>query len=105
MNDPALDSTGPGVLEENMPYLVTAKLGGLELRDGTLATDKMHKLEKGVSVLFEHCPAGYTPPGDAQIEVLVAGPPKANPAPIPMEVTPPATEEPAPIKRHRKHRE
>jgi len=90
-----------------MPYLVTAKRGGLELRDGSTAADKMHKLEVGVPVLFKNLPCGYTPPGDNQISVVVAPErcediPAEAPVPIPMEITPVA--DVVQIKRHRKHK-
>jgi hypothetical protein len=48
-----------------------SKYAQIELRDGTLASDKMHKLVPGVPAIFSQCPPGYTPPGDSQVEVIV----------------------------------
>jgi hypothetical protein len=86
-----------------MAYLVTAKRGGIELRDGSTAADPMHKLIEGVPVLFHHMPAGSQLPGDGQIKIVVAPErcediPEVAPVPMPMEVTP------EPVKRHKKHK-
>ena len=86
-----------------MAYLVTAKRGGLELRDGSTASDPMHKLVEGVPVLFQHMPCGYRLPGDGQVGIVEA---KTAPAPIPMDVTPTPMAEglvlAVPVKRHKK---
>jgi hypothetical protein len=55
-----------------MPYLVTAKRSGIELRDGSTASDPMHKLIKDEPVLFHNLPCGYRVPGDCQVGITEA---------------------------------
>jgi hypothetical protein len=74
-------------------YLVTAKRGGIELRDGSTAADPMHKLNVGEPVLFHNIPCGYRVPGDGQVSVVVAPErcediPAVAPVPMPSEDTP-----------------
>jgi hypothetical protein len=72
-----------------MAFLVTAKRGGIMLRDGSTK----HQLVVGVPVLFHNMPCGYRIPGDGQVSVVVAPErcediPEAPPVPMPLETTP-----------------
>jgi hypothetical protein len=92
-----------------MAFLVTAKRGGIELRDGSTAADPMHKMIEGVPVLFHNMPCGYRVPGDGQVSVIVAPErcediPAAAPVPMLLDDTPEPVADVVPVKRHKKHK-